>query len=104
MNECDRLIGEYLGWLKQGLRVNELDACCQISTPFLDRHNDEIEIYVDKRNGGIVLSDDGYTIADLEATGMRFESGKRKAHLQSILDGFGRRPKPKAASIDWRKN
>jgi len=89
-NECERLIAEYLGWLKQGLRVSELEACCQISTPFLDRHNDEIEIYVEKRNGGIVLTDDGYTIADLEATGMHFESDKRKAHLQSILNnGFG---------------
>jgi hypothetical protein len=88
-NECERLIAEYLGWLKQGLRVNELEACCQISTPFLDRHNDEIEIYVEKRSGGIVLTDDGYTIADLEATGMSFETEKRKAHLQSILNGFG---------------
>ena len=70
---CERLIAEYLGWLTQGLRVNELEACCRISTPFLDRHNDEIEIYVEKRNSGIVLTDDGYTIADLEATGMSFE-------------------------------
>ena len=88
-NECERLIAEYLSWLKQGLRVNELESGCQISTPFLDRHNDGIEIYVEKRNGGMVLTDDGYTIADLEATGMHFESDKRKAHLQSILNGFG---------------
>ena len=88
-NECERLIAEYLGWLKQGLRVNEMDAGCRISTPFLDRHNDEIEIYVEKRNGGLVLTDDGYTIADLEATGMSFETDKRKAYLQSILSGFG---------------
>ena len=87
--ECERLIAEYIDWLKEGLRVNELETCCQISTPFLDRHNDEIEIYVEKRNGGIVLTDDGYTIADLEATGMNFETEKRKAHLQSILNGFG---------------
>lgn len=88
-NECERLIAEYLSWLKQGLRISELDTCCQISTPFLDRHNDEIEIYVEKRNGGIVLTDDGYTLADLEATGMNFGTEKRKTHLQSILNGFG---------------
>jgi len=88
-NECERLISEYLGWLKQGLRVNEMEACCRISTPFLDRHNDEIEIYVEKRNGGLVLTDDGYTIADLEAAGMSFETEKRKTHLQPILSGFG---------------
>jgi hypothetical protein len=88
-NECELLIADYIGWLKEGLRVSELETCCQIATPFLDRHNDEIEIYVEKRNGAIVLTDDGYTIADLEATGMNFETEKRKAHLQSILNGFG---------------
>jgi hypothetical protein len=88
-NECESLIAEYIHWLKEGLRVSELEQCCQIATPFLDRHNDEIEIYIEKRNGSIILTDDGYTIADLESTGMNFETEKRKAHLQSILNGFG---------------
>jgi hypothetical protein len=87
--ECERLIGDYLRWLKEGLRVNELETSCQIATPFLDRHNDEIEIYVEKRNGGFVLTDDGYTVSDLEAGGMTFETEKRKLHLQAILNGFG---------------
>lgn len=69
--------------------MSELETSCQIATPFLDRHNDEIEIYVDKRNGGLVLTDDGYTVTDLEAGGMTFETEKRKAHLQAILNGFG---------------
>ena len=87
--ECERLIADYLRWLKEGLRIRELDTCCQIATPFLDRHNDEIEIYVERRNSGLVLTDDGYTVGDLEATGMSFETEKRKAHLQAILNGFG---------------
>jgi hypothetical protein len=88
-NECERLITDYVHWLKEGLRVSELESCCHIATPFLDRHNDEIEIYVEKRNGSLILSDDGYTISDLESTGMKFETEKRKAHLKSILNGFG---------------
>lgn len=87
--ECERLIGDYLRWLKQGLRVSELETSCKIATPFLDRHNDEIEIYVEKRNGGILLTDDGYTLSDLEASGMTFSTEKRKAHLTAILNGFG---------------
>lgn len=77
-NECERLIAEYILWLKEGLRVNELETCCEIATPFLDRHNDEIEIYVERRDGVIILTDDGYTISDLAATGMNFETEKRK--------------------------
>ena len=39
----------YVSWLKEELRIEQLDSSCVISTPFLDRHNDEIEIYIEKR-------------------------------------------------------
>jgi hypothetical protein len=87
--ECERLIAEYLRWLKEGLRVTELGGGCHVATPFLDRHNDEIEIYVEKTDGGFLLTDDGYTVSDLEASGMTFSTEKRRAHLESILNGFG---------------
>lgn len=87
--ECERLIGDYLRWLKEGLRVDQLDRSCKIATPFIDRHNDEIEIYVEKQNGGLLLTDDGYTIADLASSGMTFGTEKRKGHLTAILNGFG---------------
>jgi hypothetical protein len=50
--ECERLIFDYLRWLKEGLRVSELESSCKIATPFLDRHNDEIEIYVESMMAG----------------------------------------------------
>jgi len=87
--ECERLIGDYLRWLKEGLQVSELERSCVIATPFLDRHNDEIEIYVEKRNGSLLLTDDGYTIHDLASCGMTFSTEKRIAHLTAILNGFG---------------
>ena len=87
--ECERLIADYLRWLKEGFQVSELQGSCCIATPFIDRHNDEIEIYVEKRNGGLLLTDDGYTIADLASSGMAFGTDKRKAHLTAILNGFG---------------
>ena len=60
--ECQRLIDEYLRWLKEQIEITEIDGSCQISTPFLDRHNDAIEIYVEKKDGSLRLTDDGYTI------------------------------------------
>lgn len=87
--ECERLIGDYLRWLKEGLEIRELERSCKIATPFLDRHNDEIEIYIQKNNGQLLLTDDGYTIGDLAACGMTFSTDKRKAHLTAILNGFG---------------
>ncbi len=87
--ECEKLIGDYLRWLKAGLEVSELEQSCKIATPFLDRHNDEIEIYVEKSNGSLLLTDDGYTIRDLASSGMTFSTEKRNAHLTAILNGFG---------------
>ncbi len=88
-NQCQQLIDEYLRWLKQEFAFAEFDASCQISTPFLDRHNDAIEIYVEKRNGLLYLTDDGYTIRDLRSCNMEFSTEKRKAHLTAVLNGFG---------------
>lgn len=87
--ECQRLVDEYLRWLKEELKVAEIDGSCQISTPFLDRHNDAIEIYVEKKDGSMRLTDDGYTIRDLRAGGMEFTTEKRKAHLNAVLNGYG---------------
>src|ERR1700686_2066982 len=87
--QCEQLIADYLRWLREGLRVTELGSGCHIATPFLDRHNDELEIYVEKRDGGFLLTDDGYTISDLAASGMTFSTDKRRAHLESVLNGFG---------------
>lgn len=87
--ECRRLIDGYLRWLREELRITERDDVCEISTPFLDRHNDAITIYVERKNGSIRLTDDGETIRDLRATGMEFKTEKRKAHLASVLHGFG---------------
>lgn len=87
--QCKSLIGDYLSWLKEELRVEELEASCVIATPFLDRHNDEIEIYVERRGDTLYLTDDGYTLSDLRHTGVVLDTEKRQAHLQTILNGFG---------------
>lgn len=87
--DCQRLIDEYLRWLKQEIQVTELEGSCQISTPFLDRHNDAIEIYVEMLDGSLRLTDDGCTISDLRASGMEFTTEKRKGHLTAVLNGFG---------------
>jgi hypothetical protein len=87
--DCQHLINGYIDWLKQGFVLGEGGDHCEITTPFLDRHNDAIQIYLEEKNGGFVLSDDGYTISDLRSTGFEFTTPKRKALLTSILNGFG---------------
>jgi len=54
-----------------------------------DRHNDYLQIYARKSNGGFVLTDDSYTINDLEQSGCKLESPKRQDLLHMTLNGFG---------------
>ena len=57
--ECKQMIDAYIEWLRKGLSVESLEKACELTTPFLDRHNDHIQIYAVKRDGKIILSDDG---------------------------------------------
>jgi hypothetical protein len=89
LQECRQLIDAYLDWLRKGLSVEHLGQSCELTTPFLDRHNDHLQIYASTENGKIILSDDGYILADLRTSGLEMVTPKRKAVLQSILNGFG---------------
>lgn len=87
--ECEQLIEAYVEWLRRGLSVERLQEACELTTPFLDRHNDHLQIYAVNQNGKIVLSDDGYILADLRTSGLDMTTPKRKAVLESVLNGFG---------------
>lgn len=79
----------YLAWLREGLSAAKVESGCELTTPFLDRHNDHLQIYAERRNGTIVLSDDGYVLADLRASGLEIDTPKRKELFQSTLNGLG---------------
>ena len=67
----------------------DLKDWAEITTPYLDRHNDYIQIYMKPTNGGFILTDDGYTLDDLQLSGCPIETPKRKKILETILNGFG---------------
>ena len=69
--------------------MREVDGWVEITTPYLDRHNDYVQIYARRDNGGFLLTDDAYTINDLETSGCTLDSPKRKDLLQLTLHGFG---------------
>ncbi len=89
LKECQDLITAYTNWLRQKITVEEINDFCEITTPFLDRHNDSLQIYVKRSNGGLLLTDDANTIRDLRMSGCEFNTEKRKLMLRTILNGFG---------------
>jgi len=86
---CNALIEEYLAWLRKQITVSELDNACEITTPFLDRHNDYLQIYVIQDGDQYILSDDGYILADLKMSGVDLNTEKRQRVLKTMLRGFG---------------
>lgn len=82
-----KISSAYLDWLKSETIETDLgNGYTEITVPFLDRHNDYIQIYVKKSADDIFrLSDDTYTITDLQMSGMDFKSVKRKKILNDIV-------------------
>jgi hypothetical protein len=78
-----------LTWIGSGISVDEVGGACELTTPFLDRHKDHLQVYAVRRNGNIVLSDDGYILSDLRTSGLDMDTPKRKMVLDSVLNGPG---------------
>ena len=104
IKNCQDLVNTYIEWLRQKISVENIDGICEITTPFLDRHNDHLQIYVKKSNSGFTLTDDGYTITDLRLSGCEFNTEKRRQMLHSILNGFGVRLIENELVVEARQN
>jgi hypothetical protein len=89
IQDIQKLLDEYLAWLKDKTQLRQIEQWVEITTPYLDRHNDYIQIYARKANGDYTLTDDGYTIGDLEQSGCKLSSPKRQDLLKMTLNGFG---------------
>lgn len=90
VSEIESLMGEYRDWLRSKTAIRGIgDEWVEITTPYLDRHNDALQLYVRRENGGFVLTDDGYTIGDLEASGCSLRGKKRQELMSTTLRGFG---------------
>ena len=88
--EIERLLHDYRAWLRDKTKLREVNGdWVEITTPYLDRHNDALQIYARSENGGYVLTDDSHTIHDLEASGCNLHTDKRQDLLKMTLNGFG---------------
>lgn len=87
---AENLIDQYVAWLRQKIKLRDLRSdWVEITTPYLDRHNDYLQIYMREKDGQILLSDDGHTIDDLIQSGCSLDSPKRQQLLKQTLAGFG---------------
>ncbi len=88
IQDIQSLTDAYHAWLRDKSTLRQIDDWVEITTPYLDRHNDYVQIYAQRSNGGFTLTDDGYTIGDLEQSGCKLDSRKRQDLLKMTLNGF----------------
>lgn len=90
IREIDDLIDQYTVWLRDKTATRQVTPdWVEITTPYLDRHNDYLQIYARQQNGHFLLTDDGYIIEDLLQSGCKLDTPKREALLRMTLNGFG---------------
>ena len=64
--EIERMLHNYRAWLRDKTTLRQVNGeWIEITTPYLDRHDDALHIYVRAENGGYILTDDSYTVQDL---------------------------------------
>lgn len=87
--ECERLVQQYVHWVRLNLTVEQQGGVCIITSPFLDRHHDYLQIYVEHAGSDILLSDDGYTLRDLKISGLEINTEGRMEALNQAIRPFG---------------
>lgn len=89
IEEVRDLMDRYSSWLREKTVLREINDWVEVTTPYLDRHNDYMQLYVQPRNGGYLLSDGGYIVDDLKLSGCDLNTPKRQELLNVTLNGFG---------------
>jgi hypothetical protein len=106
IDDIQKRMDEYVEWLKDKTTLRQVNGgdWIEITTPFLDRHNDYLQIYARRENGKYTLTDDGYILEDLLHSGCALESPKRQALLKMTLAGFGVRQEGNRLEVQTSPN
>lgn len=82
------LVDAYADWLKRNTVAEQMPGgWTEVATPFMDRHNDALAVYVKQDGDRIIISDDGFIIGDMELSGV--PTRERMADIEGLLRGYG---------------
>ena len=88
-DEIETLTMNHINWLKDKTILKEIENdFVEVTTPYLDRHNDWLQFYIKKEQNDFFLTDGGHIITDLKDCGCSFESKRRQNILNTTLAGF----------------
>lgn len=82
------LFNSYLSWLGAQTEFREAGSRVEVAVPFMDRRNDFLQIIVERKENGFMLSDDGVILRDLAFSGWKPTTKARKETLAYVLRGY----------------
>jgi len=90
-SDADQVVHSYLSWIRHGVSAIKLDErISELTTPFLDRHNDHLQVYAERLGADqFLLTDDGYIISELKSSGVERRGDRRRNLFQDLLNGYG---------------
>ena len=100
IREMQSLLDGYWKWLKDQTSLRAVEDWIEITTPYLDRHNDCIQIYARRSEHGYLLTDDGYVLEDLEQSGCAIDHPRYRTLIDTTLNGFGVRVAEGALEVE----
>lgn len=88
--DINRLPEIYFEWATKNIQFKNTDNITVIETPFVDMYHDSIELYVEEVSNKYKISDDGYTMSELDTLGVSVKrSDKRRTFFEKTLRNFG---------------
>ena len=89
--DIQKMIDDYTAWLRKEITTAAFGEYTELTTPYLDRFNDYMQIYVKQNaDGTIAITDDGYIIGSLISSGMTIKKGSnRQKMLDRIATNYG---------------
>lgn len=86
-----KMIDSYTNWINEEMSFERIGEYYEITTPYFDRFDDYLQIYVKQLDDDkIFLTDDGYIIGNLIACGMQFRNGSSKRSiLERTIKNYG---------------
>lgn len=84
------VIESYITFLRERMAFTQVGDWMEIKTPYLDRHNDVIYVYLKREDdGSTTITDGGDTISDLENSGCPLDTPTRQKFFTQVINRFG---------------
>lgn len=86
--DIQKLINDYVTWLKSEITFGKIGEYYEITTPYLDSANDYLQLYIKQEGDTVYFTDDSQAINNLRMKGIRLNA-KRREQLEHILLQYG---------------